>query len=142
MITYRSVEQQYSFNFPFQLAHEEKYGEKVDNAQASFFVAKEGDLVLLGTDGLFDNVWDHEILNFFSRFDKIKKGKDEKGVFFGGEGEEKELAKELGIWARELSQKGNRVSPFAAHASRDGMSYMGGKPDDITIVIARVLCAV
>ena len=52
---YKTLEQQHSFNFPFQLGT----GSEDSPADAFFeqVVIKEGDIVILGTDGLFDNVF-------------------------------------------------------------------------------------
>ena len=37
-----------------------------------------------------------------------------------------------------LSRSQNHISPFAMAARENGIPYTGGKPDDITLLIARV----
>jgi serine/threonine protein phosphatase PrpC len=53
---FRSEEQQHSFNFPFQLGT----GSKDTPADAQSFTVKikEGDIVVMGSDGIFDNVFE------------------------------------------------------------------------------------
>ena len=58
---FRTEEQQHSFNFPYQLGT----GSKDRPCDAQFFTVQiqEGDLVLVGSDGLFDNLFDEDILS-------------------------------------------------------------------------------
>ena len=56
---YRSKEQQYSFNFPYQC------GTNCDPPYAANdreHQIQENDVIVLGTDGVFDNVYDEDIL--------------------------------------------------------------------------------
>ena len=52
---YRTLEQQHSFNFPFQLGTGSK--DSPADAFSEETSVQEGDIVILGTDGLFDNVF-------------------------------------------------------------------------------------
>lgn len=85
---------------------------------------QEGDLVLIATDGLMDNLWEAEI----SR--ELMKWIDE------GEGE--------GYMAEELVEKAQNVamdpwglSPYMERAVEQGLGIEGGKWDDISVVVAR-----
>jgi hypothetical protein len=49
-----------------------------------------------------------------------------------------ELAKELVEEAYEKSNNKNYFSPFAKKAQENKKFYLGGKPDDITIIVAFV----
>jgi len=70
-IIFRSEEQQHSFNFPFQLGT----GSKDSPADADSFTVKveEGDIVVVASDGLFDNVFDDEIVSIASDITTGKK---------------------------------------------------------------------
>lgn len=55
--------QQHSFNCPYQLASPTKWPE-ADTPEAADVYEVEllpGDVVILGSDGLFDNMWDREL---------------------------------------------------------------------------------
>lgn len=59
-ILIRSEEQQHSFNYPYQLS-----SKRINSAEDAIGLqvrVEPGDLVLLGSDGLFDNLFDDDIL--------------------------------------------------------------------------------
>jgi serine/threonine protein phosphatase PrpC len=60
-IVLRTPEQQHSFNFPFQLGTGSKDSPK--DAMIFTLKVKEGDVVVVASDGLFDNLFDDEILD-------------------------------------------------------------------------------
>lgn len=59
---FRTKAQQHSFNFPYQIATEGVEGVRSDtpqeNAETYTFATQPGDVLVLGTDGLWDNVFD------------------------------------------------------------------------------------
>ena len=61
---FRSVEQQHSFNFPFQLSCDTGNAnpDLPEHADVHKLEVTQDDLVILGTDGLFDNLFDAEIV--------------------------------------------------------------------------------
>ena len=80
---------------------------------------------MAGTDGLFDNV-------FASEMEVIIKqiiGTDQPEL----------LAQILAEQALENSLKTEGVSPYSQAASMEGYRRSGGKPDDITVVVAHIL---
>lgn len=117
-ILFRSEEQQHSFNFPFQLASSRKYGDPVGSAQRLKLGVMRDDLVIVATDGLFDNVFDKTILEMAQKARTTSL---------------QTLADALARLANANGMNDNFVSPFAKKiASR------GGKLDDVTVVIAKV----
>jgi serine/threonine protein phosphatase PrpC len=58
---YESVEQQHSFNYPFQLAIDKNGGDDPSNAICASLELKQGDILVLGSDGIFDNIYVHEV---------------------------------------------------------------------------------
>lgn len=62
VIVYRSAQQEHSFGCPYQLGHHATSALPTD-AQISKLPAEPGDAIVLGTDGLFDNLSDAEIVD-------------------------------------------------------------------------------
>ncbi|KAG0237959.1 hypothetical protein BGW42_008059 [Actinomortierella wolfii] len=57
---FRTEEQQHSFNFPYQLGTGSS--DRPKDAQVFTVKIKNGDIVVMGTDGIFDNLFDEDIL--------------------------------------------------------------------------------
>lgn len=119
-LVYRSKEQQHDFNFPFQL------GEGSDDTPAvattRTLSVEPGDIVIVGSDGLFDNVHEESITSLVSVHSNID-----------------ELAERLARVASLNANNQSFMSPFAVNALRYGYSGMiGGKLDDITVVVGAV----
>ncbi|KAJ1770430.1 Protein phosphatase 2C 7 [Coemansia sp. RSA 1813] len=101
------------------------------------------DIVVAATDGLFDNVPVDEVEKLADRFmlaiSKINavpsngvKAKPEDIDLFGG------LAYSVAAQAVTNYIQRDLKSPFAERAKLAGYSYTGGKPDDVTIMLAWV----
>jgi serine/threonine protein phosphatase PrpC len=82
-----------------------------------------GKLYIITPHRLWDNLYENTILEIIN---KNKKTSPE------------ELAKELADEAFEKSNDKNYFSPFAKKAQGNKRYYLGGKPDDITIIISYV----
>lgn len=85
---------------------------------------EDGDLVLLATDGLMDNLWETEVV------------RELVGCLEAGEGE--------GVMAEKLVEKAKSVagdpwglSPYMERAVEQGLGIEGGKWDDISVLVAR-----
>jgi protein phosphatase PTC7 len=133
-IIFRTIEQQHYFNAPFQLMYiGHEYRKKNPKSSEGLIVdhprqALQGeidvqvnDLVVLGTDGLFDNLFDDEIVSVLKEYVNLD-----------------EISKELLKGTYEKSQSLNVRTPFAINANKHGMYFSGGKQDDITIIIGRI----
>ena len=79
-----------------------------------------GDIVLLATDGLWDNVPDATIVDAL-------KGAQPSNL--------RAKCNTIALIARRLSTDVHYASPFAVKASEHGIAAHGGKQDDITLVI-------
>jgi len=119
-VLFRSEEMQHFFNFPYQLGT--GHTTTAHDSQIITLDLQEGDLVIAGTDALFDNLFDEEIVNI------VKNAQPNEN-----------LAHTL---AHAVFQRGytSQPSPFMRVAHRLGLidTERGGKPDDITVVVARV----
>lgn len=129
-IIHRSYEQQHYFNCPFQLAIYPKtvqnvQQDKPDSAWIGSFQLVEGDIVCLATDGLWDNLSDSSLINILNN--EIRSYDDLK-----------EAAKNIVEHTVKLSLDNTHFSPFALQARQNQLNFMGGKPDDITVILARV----
>lgn len=105
-----------------------------DGDQKSFFL-KDGDIILLATDGYFDNVYSHETLALVNKtMGTLAKDDSDDTVA----ATVRELAKVLTNTAKFLSMDSKRLSPWAKDAQAHGSNYIGGKSDDITLVATLV----
>lgn len=121
---YRSPIQQSKFNKPHQLGKASvKYLEAAEEVEVE---VKSGDVVVAGTDGLFDNLFLEEM------------GPKVDRCFSEGMSTEM-VASELATAAQRKSGEGNIVSPFEVAAHVAGVDRFGGKKDDITVVVAYVI---
>lgn len=133
-IAERTSEQQHAFNTPYQLsflpkAIKDTYEERgvredlPSDCQTYTFQVREGDVVLLGTDGIFDNLHDWEICELatvaMEGGDKIEPHK---------------LAHAFAEAAFVRSQDPKAQTPFQDSASQHNLRMPGGKMDDITVV--------
>ncbi|KDO32450.1 hypothetical protein SPRG_02927 [Saprolegnia parasitica CBS 223.65] len=131
-VSYRSPQQLHYFNCPFQLGFYEP-GPDMPSGSGPLFETPaeavnlrvpvmEGDLIVLATDGLFDNVNEDQLLEIVA-----------------SEPEVEAMTKKLVKRAYDLSLDRTIDSPFARLAKENDKMWGGGMPDDITIIVARVL---
>lgn len=117
---HRSPVQQRGFNHPYQLKREPGPSDLGYASREEVPVAA-GDVVVVGTDGLFDNAYTDEIGELSET--------PEPG----------DLAWELAALALYNSNDDKYDSPFAVAARAAGRQHTGGKIDDITIIVARIV---
>lgn len=122
-LVYKSNEQQHSFNFPFQIGSR---GDSPHKALNNEHEIHKNDLVILGSDGLFDNLFSNQIVDLVNKY----MAKNE----FSSQG----LAKYLSEETYKVSLDPDVISPFADGARKAKMYFKGGKSDDITIVVGKV----
>lgn len=142
-VSYRSPQQLHYFNCPYQLGfagpdlrkdvvndldssshtpmNEKPLFETPSNGVRLRVPVMEGDLIILATDGLFDNVDEEDLLEIVRT-----------------EPEVEQLTRKLVQKAYDLSLDRSRDSPFARLAKENDLMWGGGMPDDITIIVSRV----
>jgi len=136
-VFHRQRAQTHFFNCPKQLAKipdviGRSAGEVTDSPEdADVYETKlrDGDLVIAYTDGLSDNVFNHEITSICSLVSR-SGGSEEEQV--------KLIADRIIEYARICMFNERRTSPFQKAAAMDGKVFSGGKLDDITLVVALV----
>eukprot|EP01013_Petalomonas_cantuscygni_P016770 TRINITY_DN33820_c0_g1_i1.p1 TRINITY_DN33820_c0_g1~~TRINITY_DN33820_c0_g1_i1.p1 ORF type:complete len:365 (-),score=95.91 TRINITY_DN33820_c0_g1_i1:136-1230(-) len=157
---WRARERQHRFNCPFQLAVLPKGSRSISDmpssAAAEAVSVRPGDFVVVGTDGLFDNVFDDEIAAIVAAGSPSAEppspvaeisdsGSDFRGQDGGLDAAEKpplpkQAAAALLEKALKRAESHNDLVPFGVNAQRAGhrMSF-GGKMDDVTVLVARVV---
>uniref|UniRef100_A0A7S1FV43 Protein phosphatase n=1 Tax=Corethron hystrix TaxID=216773 RepID=A0A7S1FV43_9STRA len=161
-VTFVSAQQLRSFNHPFQLGWTGREVAWSEDDETSFRRASEsccssvqvrrGDVVLLATDGLFDNVEIDDIVDIVLEWEE-RHGFVEDGNATGRtdrwlRGNSKraeslravpELAQQLCQRARENSLDGAKDSPFAILAKENDIMWSGGMPDDCTVIAMHIV---
>ena len=61
-VLFRTDQLEHDFGFPFQLGHH-KYASSPADADLATISVRHGDILVMGSDGLFDNVDNSEIIN-------------------------------------------------------------------------------
>jgi serine/threonine protein phosphatase PrpC len=124
-IVYRSKEQQHSFNFPYQLGTGST--DKPEHACVVNLQVQEGDIIVMGSDGLWDNVYEHEIV-------EILNGEE----FQCEDLDPTRAANQIASKAHEVAVSPTIDSPFAINAQKNDIQFSGGKMDDITVLVCKI----
>ncbi|CAL9110122.1 unnamed protein product [Musa acuminata var. zebrina] len=121
---FRSPVQQHDFNFTYQL-ESNNASDLPSAAQVFSFPVESGDVIVAGTDGLFDNLYNSEITAVVVHGIRAGLGPQV-------------MAQKIAALARQRAQDKNRQTPFSAAAQEAGYRYYGGKLDDITVVVSYI----
>ncbi|KAF2756760.1 hypothetical protein EJ05DRAFT_502253 [Pseudovirgaria hyperparasitica] len=104
---------------------------------------EEDDVVIAMSDGVVDNLWEHEIVDFV--LESLRKWNNgevakERGKDPGEESHAQGMhyvAEELVKEARKIAEDPFAESPYMEKAVEEGLSIEGGKLDDISVVAAQ-----
>jgi len=125
-----SEEQQHEFNYPYQLGrdeHGQPHGTDLPEDAETYRLRLEvGDIIVMGSDGLLDNLWPKQIVEI------VNANMDESAS---------QLAHTLAAEASKEAEGTTNYVPFYHRAKQEGVhysSYTGGKMDDITAIVAYV----
>lgn len=134
----RSVSQQHRFNAPFQLmlTPEGDVNDCCQMAAIDRVELQDGDWVIVASDGLWDNLFEESDIVPLVRDEQAKR--NETGSTDSTINPQR-LAHALVQRARAASEREDYESPFAVEARRHGLRRLGGKVDDITVVVGRVI---
>lgn len=119
-VVFKTTEQQHTFNMPYQLG---TYSRDLP-ADGDFrtLEVRKGDIILVATDGVWDNVFEERILKIFEH----------------AGGNLDAAAKEVAETSIRIGMS-NEPTPFCARAQEVGLQHAGGKLDDVTVVLAHVV---
>jgi len=127
-VVYRSSEMLKFFNCPDQLGP--GCPDRPARAETYRFPLQVGDVVLVSTDGLLDNLSDSDIGVLLKRHSaEMSKNKPDLSKIAH------ELVKEAQIVGRSETAR----TPFMRQCNRSGYHYTGGKLDDTTVVLGKIV---
>ncbi|SJX60148.1 related to PTC7-type 2C protein phosphatase [Sporisorium reilianum f. sp. reilianum] len=158
-VFYASPPQQLGFNTPLQLAklpkewiQEGSISNTPKDAAAWECTLQHGDLIIVGTDGLFDNVDAKIEIPQFAKFIKEKHHAlyaARHAADAAGEAKHDSLAEDrefvqvlatnLVEYAKICQNTTTKQSPFEREAARYGIHFPGGKVDDVALVCCLVI---
>jgi len=120
-VVYKTREQQHYWNCPFQLGSSR---DSPDDA-ARIFVdnVQDGDVLVLATDGVFDNLFAEAIGQLVQSMSQSTAS---------------DLAARIAEEASRIANDNTLLTPFQEGARKNGQLWRGGKLDDITVVCAQV----
>jgi len=108
---------------PMQLTGNEERSDKPDVGIRYRVPIVDGDIIIMASDGLYDNLFDGEIISIVNECCKQPA---------------QEIAKRLCLTAYVNSKNKTRVSPFAKTIGKLIGYEIGGKEDDITTVVMKI----
>ncbi|KAL8670670.1 MAG: hypothetical protein Q9168_004810 [Polycauliona sp. 1 TL-2023] len=137
-IVYKTTEQWHWFDCPRQLGTNSPDTPQA-NAVMDKIKIKVGDVVLAMSDGVVDNLWEHEVVQ--NVHESMQRSGNENPNGGGGDDQEADgrmlnVAKELVKAARNIAEDPYAESPFMERAVEEGLAMEGGKLDDISVVAA------
>lgn len=155
-IVYKTTEQQHYFNCPYQIGTDSL--DTVEVGGPIDVTLQHGDWIIMGTDGLWDNVFSSNIVDLVVRqtsgdtdgspkesgaaasTDNCSDGGSTASDCSPANGEEAQMiAQQLAEFAVKVANDERGASPFAVNAQKAGHLFLGGKVDDITIISALVV---
>ncbi|KAH7274020.1 phosphatase 2C-like domain-containing protein [Fusarium solani] len=139
-VIYKTVEQWHWFDCPRQLGTNSP-DTPTGNAVMDKVDLEVGDIVLAMSDGVIDNLWEHEIvtriLKSVREWESGEHAEAHQGDRTGGRnGGMRIAAQDLMAAAKEIAVDPFAESPFMEHAIEEGLASEGGKLDDISVVAA------
>jgi len=122
-VIFASQSQQHKFNLPYQLGTESD--DTPDSAEILKCTLQGEDIIVLGTDGLFDNMYDGDIIKVIQKLDK--------------QASVTSLANAIALHAYQISKKIGVNIPFNDMATKwyGIQNWDSGKQDDITVIVVK-----
>ncbi|KAF2204205.1 hypothetical protein GQ43DRAFT_388467 [Delitschia confertaspora ATCC 74209] len=141
-VIFKTTEQWHWFDCPRQLGTNSP-DTPSKNAVMDRIKIEEDDVVIAMTDGVVDNLWEHEVVQ--NVVDSMEKWKSTESKAQPGKepGEQsyadgmRFVAQELVNAARTIAEDPFAESPYMEKAVDEGLSIEGGKLDDISVVAAQ-----
>eukprot|EP00403_Amphidinium_massartii_P017744 CAMPEP_0178412632 /NCGR_PEP_ID=MMETSP0689_2-20121128/22114_1 /TAXON_ID=160604 /ORGANISM="Amphidinium massartii, Strain CS-259" /LENGTH=370 /DNA_ID=CAMNT_0020033883 /DNA_START=27 /DNA_END=1135 /DNA_ORIENTATION=- len=132
-VVFRSSDQTHYFNCPYQLG---SAGPPPEEPDLIFVRVQPGDIVIAASDGIFDNLFDHQVQAIVAHHLAMPwKMEAEVEPFLP------DVATGIAEHARNVGLQENRretITPFALTAQSEGLNFHGGKLDDISLVVGLV----
>jgi protein phosphatase PTC7 len=141
-IVKRTEEQLHGFNCPYQLGNGST--DLPIHASVGSVDIEPGDILLVATDGVFDNVSDTELCDHINnRLSarqqhqqlNLSRNNPPSSIASNSNTSYESLAESIAMLARSAASDQNRNTPFAEYSAAHGYYRLGGKEDDITVVV-------
>jgi len=129
-VVLRTAEQTHYFNCPYQLDGEMEQAADADEVRAT---ARVGDVLLVATDGVLDNLFDSALQMEVARRVPQLQAADEAAAREAVDA----LAAAIGEAAAATGAREDEEglpTPFAAAAAQEGYTFHGGKRDDVAVL--------
>lgn len=126
-VVFKSPAQQHDFNFTYQL-ESGNASDLPSSGQVFTLPVMSGDVIVAGTDGLFDNLYTNEVTGVVLNAIRESLGPQATAL-------------KIAALARQRALDRKRQTPFSDAAKEAGYRYHGGKLDDITVVVSYVTTA-
>eukprot|EP00877_Chromochloris_zofingiensis_P001395 jgi/Chrzof1/11256/Cz05g29190.t1 len=124
-IKFRTPQLEHEFGRPYQLGHH-KYANRPEDADLATFPVLKGDVIVMGSDGLLDNLSETEMLDEVVRLRRQKASPSQ-------------MVQRLAKLAFDSSMDKKKSTPYSKAATEAfDMVFSGGKPDDITVLVAYI----
>lgn len=144
-VVYASIPGQKGFNFPYQLGGQygdQVYDENVTDGPKTHTLQPK-DVIVVVSDGVIDNIDPigyHPCIQKYQWWSAANTGAGgaDYGLEDGDLVSHSAVADCIAKKAYFLGKDRNHYSPFARSAASYGKRYLGGKHDDITVVVAQV----
>ncbi|KAK7331700.1 hypothetical protein VNO80_28437 [Phaseolus coccineus] len=113
----------HEFNFPLQIVKGHNPSALIEGYTIDLH---DGDVIVTATNGLFDNLYDQEIASIISKSLQASLTPQE-------------IAELLAVRAQDVGRSTSLRSPFSDAAQALGyVGYVGGKLDDVTVIVSLV----
>mmetsp|Transcript_63135 Transcript_63135/g.131275 ORF Transcript_63135/g.131275 Transcript_63135/m.131275 type:complete len:342 (+) Transcript_63135:12-1037(+) len=119
-MAYKTVPQMHYFNCPFQLGGASP--DTPDQATKIKVPLVSGDIVVIASDGLYDNVYDSQIIDLL----EATAGQDPNVQ-----------AQALVAYARQVQEDPAVMTPYGVDAAQNGQTFVGGKLDDTVALVVQ-----
>ncbi|WWD22884.1 hypothetical protein CI109_107379 [Kwoniella shandongensis] len=127
-VVFRTSEMQHAFNFPLQVGTHSR-DEPMKDAMRFDVGVKKGDIVIVGSDGLMDNLFDEDILDTLAQFSSPSSSSSFPPF------SPQHVSEALCRRARSVSELVTATTPFMCKAIEEGIDFVGGKKDDISVLV-------
>ena len=123
-ILYKTTEQWHWFDCPFQLGTNSLDTPR-KNAALTMMEIEVGDIVLAMSDGVIDNLWEHEIVRIVT--ESLEKWETSDDPRTKAMGRIQFAASELMTAAKTIAEDPFAESPYMEHAIEEGLASSGGE---------------
>ena len=146
-VVFRTEELLHGFNYPYQLGQNSIT--RPENGALNLVAVEEHDIVLLGSDGVFDNVFDEDVAATVARHLRAAQASAAQASAARSETNGRHIrdapgalqraidaaAKEIVATAEQNAVERGGRTPVQERAMLQGLLMAAGKPDDTTLVV-------